>query len=40
MAVEVGLPTALFMKKRKEFRVKNNALLDANMMYLSDELDE
>ena len=32
--------TLLFMKKKKEFREKNNALLDANMMYLSDELDE
>jgi hypothetical protein len=28
------------MRKKKEFREKNNALLDANMMYLSDELDE
>jgi hypothetical protein len=40
LAKEVGLPTPLFMKKKKEFRNKNNDLLDANMMYLSDELDE
>ena len=40
LASEVGLPTSLFTRKKKEFRERNNALLDSNMMYLSDEMED
>lgn len=40
MAKEVGLPVNLFKKKKREFREKNNNLLQQNLMYLSDELEE
>jgi hypothetical protein len=40
LANGVGLPINLFKKKKREFREKNNVLLEQNMMYLSDELEE
>jgi hypothetical protein len=36
----VGLPVNLFKKKKREFRERNNNLLEQDMMYLSDELEE
>lgn len=40
LAQGVGLPVNLFKKKKKEFRERNNNLLEQSMMYLSDELEE
>ena len=40
LARGVGLPVNLFKKKKREFRERNNNLLQQSLMYLSDELEE
>jgi len=40
LAKGVGLPINLFKKKKREFRERNNNLIEQSLMYLSDELEE
>jgi hypothetical protein len=40
LAKSCGLPVNLFKKKKREFRERNNNLIEQSLMYLSDELEE
>jgi len=39
LAAEVGLPVKLFQQKKHAMKQTHNAILDSEVMYLSDEID-